>query len=71
MKSADNLPQISLILRIGGGIYLLYLAWDLRHAAFTGSNGLLFGIAMIVFGIAGLVLTLHAGLSLFRRKKSD
>ena len=48
--------QFSLILRIGCGGYLLYLAWGLREGAFSGPQGLLFGIAMVVFALVGSIL---------------
>lgn len=52
-KSAD--PQITLVLRAAVGAYLLYLAWGLREAAFSGEStvSLLF---MIVFALAGTAL---------------
>ena len=46
-------PQSSLFLRLLGGGYLVYLAWDLRGA--VGENPL-FWIAILVFGGIGLVL---------------
>lgn len=55
-------PQISLILRIGCGAYLLYLAWGLIGSALAGEQ-LLFGIVGAVFALAGLplcVLSLRA-----------
>lgn len=42
-------PQASLILRVCGGGYLVYLAWDL----FTNSTGVWITLAAVVFGLVG------------------
>ena len=52
-NTRDRRPtQISLILRICCGGYLLYLAWELRNAAFRGENGIWYGLAAVVFALA-------------------
>lgn len=53
MKDLPKPPQASLILRILGGGYLMYLAWDLRK---TVGESLLFLAAVIVFAAVGLAL---------------
>ena len=50
-------PSSSLILRILGGIYLVYLAWDMRSAI---PNGPLYIIPIIVFAVIGAVLAGHS-----------
>ena len=58
-------PQIIVILRAVGGAYLLYLAWGLREAAFSGN--LLFLLAMAVFALAGAALLFFSVRQLYRR----
>ena len=53
MKETTSPPEFSVILRILGGGYLVYLAWDLRASV---QDGPLFLIAVIVFALVGLVL---------------
>lgn len=53
---SPNLPQTSLFLRLLGGGYLVYLAWDLRGAV---ENGPLYAAAVILFALAGLALLGH------------
>ena len=53
MKDTPKPPQASLLLRILGGGYLLYLAWDLRS---TVGDGLLFLAAVIAFALIGAAL---------------
>lgn len=50
-------PSSSMILRILGGIYLVYLAWDMRSAI---PNGPLYVIPIIVFAVVGAILTGHS-----------
>lgn len=52
----DYPPQITLLLRIVGGAYLLYLAWGLRIPAFSDEHGALYGISAIVFAVVGAAL---------------
>ena len=60
---ASKPPQISLILRILCGGYLIYLAWDLFKAI---HDSLLYAAAAAVFALVGLVLICHSGLKLYR-----
>ena len=64
-KERSNPPQFSLILRLLGGGYLVYLAWGLRDSF---RDGPLFIVAAAVFGIVGLALVIHAGLKLLRKE---
>ena len=57
MKKEPTKPaQISLLLRMVGGGYLMYLAWDLREAFRDGPH---FIICAVIFGLAGAVLLGH------------
>ena len=57
MKKEPTKPaQISLLLRMVGGGYLLYLAWDLREAFRDGPH---FIICAVIFALAGAVLLGH------------
>ena len=58
-------PQIIVVLRAVGGAYLLYLAWGLREAAFSGR--LLYLLAMAVFALAGAALLFFSVRQLYRR----
>ena len=53
MKETNSPPEFSVILRILGGGYLVYLAWGLRTSV---QDGPLFLIAVIVFALVGLIL---------------
>ena len=50
-------PSSSMILRILGGIYLVYLAWDMRSAI---PNGPLYVIPIILFAVIGAALAGHS-----------
>ena len=66
MNNQTNKPsQTSLLLRLLGGGYLVYLAWDLRAAV---QESPLFLIAVVVFGVVGAVLLVHSLLKLVRRE---
>ena len=57
MKKEPTKPaQISLLLRMAGGGYLMYLAWDLREAFRDGPHFLIFAV---LFAIIGAVLLGH------------
>ncbi|MGM9590842.1 MAG: hypothetical protein ACI3V0_11845 [Faecousia sp.] len=56
-NSSNNLPQVSLLLRLLGGGYLVYLAWDLRSAF---SDGLIFIFAAAAFALVGGALLVHS-----------
>ena len=62
-NEANRPPQTSYLFRILGGGYLIYLAWDLRASA---QEGLLFLIAILVFGLVGAALLLHSLMTLLR-----
>ena len=64
-NQSNTPPQASYILRICGGIYLMYLAWDVRGA--VASNPL-FLIPIAVFAIVGAVLLGHSLWVLARHK---
>ncbi len=53
MKDIPKPPQASLLLRILGGGYLVYLAWELRG---TIRESQLFLAAVIAFGLVGVLL---------------
>ena len=50
-------PSSSMILRILGGGYLVYLAWDMRSAI---PDGPLYVIPIIVFAVVGAILAGHS-----------
>ena len=54
-KKKPRDPQIMPVLRAVVGAYLLYLAWGLREAAFSG-EGVVYLLFMIVFALAGAAL---------------
>ena len=57
MKKEPTKPaQISLLLRLVGGGYLLYTAWDLRGAFRDGPHFLIFAV---LFALIGAVLVGH------------
>lgn len=61
----QKLPQFVLILRAIGGAYLLYLAWGLREAAFSGWHPV-YLTALVVFALAGGALLVVSALPLIR-----
>ena len=63
MSNANRPPETSLLLRLLGGGYLVYLAWDLRSSA---AESLPFLIAVIVFGLVGGALFVHSLVTLLR-----
>jgi len=64
-KEVSRPPQSSLYLRLLGGGYLVYIAWDLRGAL---EENPLFWIAILVFGSVGLFL---AGQSLWKLSRRE
>lgn len=56
-------PQFSLILRLAGGAYLIYLAWSLRDAL---ADSWLYGLGIALFVIVGVLLAGHSALALYR-----
>ena len=68
MKNIAFPPQSSMYFRMIAGGYLVYLAWDLRHA--MAENGM-YILAVTGFAIAGLLLMGFALWPLIRRKNMD
>lgn len=64
-KNVSRPPQSSLYLRLLGGGYLVYIAWDLRGAV---EENPLFWIAILVFGGVGLFLAAASLRKLIRRE---
>lgn len=56
-KNSNDISQTSLFLRILGGVYLVYLAWDMRSAI---PEGPLFIIPIIFFAVVGAALAGHS-----------
>ena len=63
MKGTGNPSQISLILRLLGGGYLLYLAWSLLG---TADGNPVYILMAVFFGLVGAVLLLHTLLKISR-----
>ena len=63
MKGTGNPSQISLILRLLGGGYLLYLAWSLLG---TADGNTVYILMAVFFGLVGAVLLLHTLLKISR-----
>ena len=63
MKGTGNPSQISLILRLLGGGYLLYLAWSLLG---TADGNTVYILMSVFFGLVGAVLLLHTLLKISR-----
>ena len=58
-------PLFSLLLRLLGGGYLVYLAWDIRGAF---SDGPLYILAAVVFALVGGALFAHSAWTLVRHE---
>ena len=63
MKGTGNPSQISLILRLLGGGYLLYLAWSLLG---TADGNTVYVLMAVFFALVGAVLVLHTLLKISR-----
>ena len=63
MKGTGNPSQISLILRLLGGGYLLYLAWSLLG---TADGNTVYILMAVFFALVGAVLVLHTLLKISR-----
>ena len=63
MKGTGNPSQISLILRLLGGGYLLYLAWSLLG---TANGNTVYILMAVFFALVGAVLVLHTLLKISR-----
>ena len=58
MKKEPTKPaQISLLLRLAGGVYLLYTAWDLREAF---RDSLYYIVFAVLFALVGAILLGHS-----------
>lgn len=64
-KEVSRPPQSSLYLRLLGGGYLVYIAWDLRGAV---AEKPLFWIPILVFGAVGLFLLAESLKKLIRKE---
>ena len=63
MNGTGNPSQISLILRLLGGGYLLYLAWSLLS---TAGGNTVYILMAVFFALVGAVLLLHTLLRISR-----
>ena len=63
MNGTSKPPQISLILRLLGGGYLLYLAWSLLG---TANGNTVYILMAAFFALVGAVLVLHTLLKISR-----
>lgn len=63
-----DVTQVTLILRLACGGYLLYLAWDLRAAVFGPERQLAFILAAVLFAVIGLLLCVFSLRGLIRKE---
>ena len=63
-----DVTQVTLILRLACGAYLLYLAWELRDAVFGPERQLGFILAAAVFAVIGLLLCVFSLRCLIRKE---
>ena len=63
-----DVTQVTLILRLACGAYLLYLAWELRDAVFGPERQLGFILAAAVFAVIGLLLCVFSLRGLIRQE---
>lgn len=63
MNGTGNPSQISLILRLLGGGYLVYLAWSLLS---TANGNTVYILMAVFFALVGVVLVLHTLLKISR-----
>lgn len=63
MNSSQKPPQVSLLLRLLGGGYLVYLAYDLIK---TSQEKALYIAAAVLFGLVGGALFIHSLLTLVK-----
>ena len=63
-----DVTQVTLILRLACGAYLLYLAWELRDAVFGPEWQLGFILAAAVFAVIGLLLCVFSLRGLIRKE---
>ena len=63
-----DVTQVTLLLRLVCGGYLLYLAWVLREAVFGPERQLAFILAAALFAVVGLLLCVFSLRGLIRKE---
>ena len=63
-----DVTQVTLLLRLVCGGYLLYLAWELREAVFGPERQLAFILAAALFSVIGLLLCVFSLRGLIRKE---
>ena len=63
-----DVTQVTLLLRLVCGGYLLYLAWELREAVFGPKRQLAFILAAALFAVIGLLLCVFSLRGLIRKE---
>ena len=63
-----DVTQVTLLLRLVCGGYLLYLAWELREAVFGPERQLAFILAAALFVVVGLLLCVFSLRGLIRKE---
>ena len=63
-----DVTQVTLLLRLVCGGYLLYLAWELREAVFGPERQLAFILAAALFAVVGLLLCAFSLRGLIRKE---
>ena len=63
-----DVTQVTLLLRLVCGGYLLYLAWELREAVFGPERQLAFILAAALFAVVGLLLCVFSLRGLIRKE---
>ena len=63
-----DVTQVTLLLRLVCGGYLLYLAWELREAVFGPERQLAFILAGALFAVVGLLLCVFSLRGLIRKE---
>ena len=63
-----DVTQVTLLLRLVCGGYLLYLAWELREAVFGPERQLAFILAAALFAVVGLLLCVFPLRGLIRKE---
>ena len=69
-KGASNLPQSTLVLRLVGGGYLVYLGYQLipELSMSSGGRNLVQMIAMVTFLVVGVLLVGWTAIKLLRKE---
>ena len=63
-----DVTQVTLLLRLVCGGYLLYLAWELREAVVGPERQLAFLLAAALFAVVGLLLCVFSLRGLIRKE---